>query len=164
MSEHSARAAGRRPTTAVAGASPAGRTLEMDALIPAPVETVWAAWTTPHGLRRWWWNHWPDVEIEVDARVGRGYRFAAPGAGIVVSGTYLDVREPTTLVFTWEWTDADGVQAGETVDVRFEETDGSTRLTLRHSGPWSDDAPAESYRQGWAFVLAALDSAVTPSR
>ena len=159
MSEHSEGPAGAT-TTAASGATAGGRTLEMDAVIPAPVEKVWAAWTTTAGLRRWWWNHWPDVEIEVDARVGGAYRFAAPIAGIVVSGTYLEVREPTTLVFTWEWTDADGAQAGETVDVRFAAVDGSTRLSLCHKGPWSDDAPAESYRQGWAFVLSALEKAL----
>src|SRR5918994_3905585 len=155
MSEHAERTGDRTPTTA-----PVGRTLRMEQSIPAPIEKVWSSWTTPEGLRRWWWNHWPDVEIEVDARVGGDYRFAAPNAGIVVSGTYLEVREPNALVFTWEWTDADGVQAGESVDVRFEDMDGSTRLTLRHTGPWSDDAPAESYRQGWAFVLAAIEKAL----
>lgn len=151
---------GERMDEAAADRATVERTLRMEQVIPAPVGRVWAAWTTPDGLRRWWWNHWPDVEIEVDARVGGTYRFAAPNAGIVVSGTYLDVLEPYRLVFTWEWTDDDGTQAGETVDVLFAASDRSTLLTLTHSGPWSDAAPAESYRQGWAFVLDALEKAL----
>jgi uncharacterized protein YndB with AHSA1/START domain len=97
------------------------------------------------------------VEIEADVRVGGTYRFAAPGADIVVTGRYLAVEEPSRLAFTWDWTDSDGRQEGETVEVRFSEEDGGTRVTLVHDGPWVDDAPAESYRQGWSFVLAALD-------
>ncbi len=135
---------------------PGERRLELDAVIAAPVSRVWQAWTTREGLAGWWWDHWPDVEIDVDARVGGAYRFAAPDAGIVVSGRYLAVEEPSRLAFTWDWADTDGRSVGETVEVRFAEEGGGTRLAIVHSGPWADDAPGESYRQGWTFVLAAL--------
>jgi uncharacterized protein YndB with AHSA1/START domain len=134
----------------------AARYLRMERIIPSPVPSVWNAWTTEAGLARWWWSHWPDVEISADVRVGGGYRFAAPSAGIVVTGTYLEVNEASRLVFTWEWRDADGVQAGESVEVDFAAAGSGTLLTLVHSGPWTDDTAAESYRQGWAFVLDAL--------
>jgi uncharacterized protein YndB with AHSA1/START domain len=130
--------------------------LRLETVIAAPRPRVWAAWTTTKGLSRWWWNHWPDVQIDVDARVGGAYRFAAPTAAIVVTGIYLRVDEPTHLSFTWQWSDQDGVQPDETVDVEFAEMDGDTRLMLVHSGPWTDDKPAESYRSGWDFVLDAL--------
>jgi uncharacterized protein YndB with AHSA1/START domain len=135
---------------------PGERRLVLDTVIPAPVARVWQAWTTREGLAGWWWNHWPDVDIEVDARVGGAYRFAVPTAGIVVSGTYLAVEERSRLAFTWKWADADGRSVAEVVDVRFAEEGAATRVFIVHSGPWTDDAPGESYRQGWTFVLAAL--------
>jgi len=137
-----------------------GRELRMQQRVRASVSRVWTAWTTAAGLSEWWWNHWPDVEIDVDLRVGGSYRFAAPRAGIVVTGTYLEIREPTRLRFTWEWTDSDSHQTGETVEVRLTDEDGSTRVSLTHLGPWTDETARQSYREGWAFVLRGLAEVV----
>lgn len=130
--------------------------LSMEVDLDADLPTVWRALTTVEGLRAWWWNHWDDVEIAADARPGGAYRFAAPGAGIAVEGVYLDVEAEEHLSFTWRWIDADGRSADEACDLRLSATDGGSRLALRHTGPWSDEAPADSYRQGWDFVFAAL--------
>ncbi|MHC5796547.1 SRPBCC family protein [Lacisediminihabitans sp. FW035] len=135
----------------------AGRELRMRHTIAAPREQVWVAWTTTAGLARWWWNHWPDVEIEADVRVGGSYRFVAPAAGIVVSGIYLAVDAPSRLVITWVWSDPDGVQGEEAVEVRFSDSDASTAVSIVHRGPWDDDTAATAYREGWTFVLLALE-------
>ena len=60
------------------------------------------------------------------------------------------------LAFTWIWTDEDGASRDEAVDVTFRERAGGTDVVVRHTGPWDSDAPADSYRQGWEFVLAEL--------
>lgn len=132
--------------------------LRLDRVILAPVSSVWSAWTTSAGLRRWWWHHWPDVEIATDPVVGGRYRFAAPHVGIVVSGAYLEVIEEQRLSFSWRWEDADGVQDGQVVDVGFSAVPEGTRLTVTHRGPWRDGSAAEDYRQGWTFVLDALNA------
>ena len=96
--------------------------------------------------------------IEADVRPGGAYRIQAPAVGITLEGTYLEVDEPTRLSFTWTWRDADGDSEDEAVDLHLVgEHDGSTLLTIRHTGPWADDAPAENYRQGWGDTLDALD-------
>lgn len=133
--------------------------LHLERRVAVPVERVWQAFATPEGLKRWWWNQWSDVEIETDARVGGGYRIAAPGAGITLEGTYLVVNEPERLAFSWVWRDADGESRDEAVDIRFHADGEETRIVIRHTGPWADDAPAVSYRQGWGFTLAQFDSA-----
>lgn len=134
-----------------------GRVLDVALNLPAPPERVWDAVATADGLRSWWWTHWDDVEITADARPGGAYRIAAAGAGILLEGRYLEVEAPTHLSFTWRWSDADGTSVDEACEVTIAATDdGGSRLTVRHSGPWSDDAPAESYRQGWEFTLAQL--------
>jgi len=139
----------------------AGRPLVLSVDLRATSGEVWRALTTVDGLQAWWWNHWDDVEIDADARPGGAYRFAAPGAGIRVEGTYLEVQPCTHLSFTWRWSDDEGTSADEACDVRLQEMPGGCRLTLRHSGPWTDDTPAASYRQGWEFVFAALSRVLT---
>ena len=60
------------------------------------------------------------------------------------------------LAFTWVWADDDPATRDEAVDVTFRETERGTTVSVRHTGPWDSDAPAESYRQGWEFVLSEL--------
>lgn len=133
--------------------------LEIQRRLAAPLDEVWQAVASAEGLRRWWWTQWPDVTIEADVRPGGGYRIEAPAVGIVLAGTYLEVAAPTRLAFTWTWHDADGDSVDEAVDLRLAEAGpGSTLLTLRHTGPWMDDAPAASYRQGWDHTLDALET------
>lgn len=136
--------------------------LRIERRLAAPVDRVWQAFASAEGLRRWWWSHWPDVTIEADVRPTGSYRIEAPTAGIVLEGTYLEVVEPSHLSFTWTWRDGEGASVDEAVDLRLEENPGSTMLTLRHSGPWADDSPAEDYRRGWEHTLGALDAALAP--
>ncbi|MBZ2198108.1 SRPBCC family protein [Occultella gossypii] len=130
--------------------------LELEQRVEAPPDRVWAAFTTADGLRSWWWRHWDDVRFDVDARVGGGYRIEAPGAGITLRGAYLALDEPGHLAFTWVWEDGDGSVPDEAVDVRIVPDGGGCVVQVRHSGPWVDDGPAASYRQGWEFTLGQL--------
>lgn len=132
--------------------------LEVTQVVAASVEETWAALATADGLRTWWWRHWDDVTIHAEVRIGREYRIEAPGAGITLEGTYLVVDEPSRLAFTWRWRDDDGTSSDEAVDIRLSTEGDGTRLVVRHTGPWSDDAPAAAYRQGWEFTLAELDA------
>lgn len=134
--------------------------LQLDHAIDAPLEQVWAAFASADGLRPWWWSHWDDVQIEADVRIGGRYRVRAPSVGIDLSGEYLAVQTRERLAFTWEWTDADGTSVDEAVDLQFREDGRRTVISIRHTGPWADDQPAEAYRQGWTFVLGALASNV----
>lgn len=124
---------------------------------------VWLAWTTEPGLARWWWHTWPDTRYRVDAVVGGGYRIEAADHGIGVRGSYSVVEPPQRLCFSWIWYDiADGVVSEEPpdeVEVTFVPEGGGTRVVVRHMGPWTSPDAAENYRQGWAFVLDALERA-----
>lgn len=124
--------------------------------IEAPVARVWAAWSSADALAGWWWSHWDDVTIDADIRVGGSYRIVAERHGIAVSGEYLVVDPEQRLAFTWIWTDEDGASHDEAVDVMFRDRGSVTDVSVRHTGPWDSDAPADSYRQGWEFVLAEL--------
>ncbi len=125
--------------------------------LAAPPEQVWTAWTTVHGLRSWWWSHWPDVQFTVDLKIGGGYAITAPQGGFTVRGDYLAIEAPHHLAFTWQWVDGDGVTRDEACDLELVADGNGTLLTLRHTGPWPDDAGAENYRIGWTQTLDSLD-------
>lgn len=130
--------------------------LRTELRIAAPAERVWDAWASADVLAAWWWSHWDDVRIEADVRPGGRYLIEARRHGMSLSGEYLVVEQGRRIAFTWVWTDDDGASRDEAVDVAFEEDDDATTVVVRHTGPWSDDAPADSYRQGWDFVLGQL--------
>jgi uncharacterized protein YndB with AHSA1/START domain len=130
--------------------------LELDRLVAAAPDRVWDAWTTERGLAGWWWRHWPDTTYEVDLRIGGAYRIAAADHGIAVHGAYETIDPPRTLAFSWVWAE-DGVDGPmERVEVTFAAEGDGTRVSVLHTGPWTTRDEAESYRQGWEFVLDAL--------
>jgi uncharacterized protein YndB with AHSA1/START domain len=135
-----------------------GRPLDVRLAIDAPVERVWQAWSSAEGLSSWWWAHWGDVAVAADVRVGGAYRIEAPGHGVSVAGEYLVVEPERRLAFTWTWTDDEGESRDEAVEVRFTAADAGTVVSVRHTGPWEDEAAVDAYRQGWEFVLAQLAS------
>lgn len=126
-------------------------------IFKAAPERLWQAWTTEEGLASWWWNGWPGTTYAIDLRVGGGYRIFTEPQGIGVHGEYLEIVPLQRLVFSWIWID-DGVDGdpNEQVEVTFVPVDGGTRVELRHTGPWTSRAPADSYRQGWEHVLGSL--------
>lgn len=136
------------------------RALVVTVDLQAAPSTVWTHLSTAEGLKRWWWSHWSDVTIDADVREGGSYTIAAPSAGIRLSGSFLTVEPSTRLAFSWVWQDDDPVAPDEAVDIQLEPTASGTRLTVRDTGPWESAAPAESYRQGWQFVLGELKQLV----
>lgn len=135
----------------------AARPMSLSRTYAASPSELWRAFTTAEGLRTWWWTHWEDVAFEVEARLGGGYRITVPSQQIDLWGTYLRLEPASHLAFTWCWRGEDGVLVpDEAVDIRFIEVPGGTRVDLRHTGPWQDDAPAQNYRMGWEFTLEAL--------
>lgn len=138
------------------------RPLEIRWHVPADLDRVWAALATTDGLKPWWWGHFPFVTIDADAAPGASYRITAPSAGIELEGTYLIVARPRRLSCTWQWSEAGISSQDETVDIALDPGDGGTVITLRHTGPWTDDQAPENYRQAWQATLAALEGALLP--
>ena len=122
--------------------------------VPAPVDQVWAAWTSAEGWARWWWPHWEDTEYEVDAREGGRYLARSAEGGAGVAGEFSTVEPPHLLEMTWRW---DGEPGEDTVRVELteQELDGlaGTLVTVRHR---TAAGGVDDYRQGWEFVLGNL--------
>lgn len=126
----------------------------------AAPDRVFAAWTEPDALRRWF--H-PDPAVEtylaqVDLTVGGRYRIGMrnrQGDTFIVGGEYLEVEPPHRLVFTWAW-EAGADPAHSQVTVTIEPLDGGrSRVTLDHAR-LETEADRTGHGEGWNGTLAQL--------
>ena len=129
--------------------------------IAASPERVYAAWTRPELLAKWWAP--PDSTIElvdIDLRVGGRYqiKMVHPARGSYsVRGTYQVIRPPRKLVFTWRW-DKPEMDIGESlVTIELHPQEQATELFLTHT--LLPNAGAVSlHREGWLALLDSLQS------
>jgi uncharacterized protein YndB with AHSA1/START domain len=99
----------------------------------APRELVFAAWTTPEHLARWWGpNGFTTTTLEMTFAVGGAWRFIMHGPDGVDYPNRIRYREivrPERLVYLH---DADGAgDPGFESTITFIERDGQTTLTMR---------------------------------
>jgi len=99
----------------------------------APARLVFDAWTKPELFRRWWVPQSMDMtlhSLEMNARTGGSYRLDF-GDGMVFFDTYLEVTPHSRIV----WTNDEGGQDSSVTTVTFEESDGTTLLTMTEVYP-----------------------------
>jgi uncharacterized protein YndB with AHSA1/START domain len=138
-------------------------TLMVRRTIRAPVERVFAAWTEPEQLRRWWGPK--DVtcpEAEVDLRVGGRYRIAnrmPDGSLLNIVGEFEKVDPPRELVYSWSHEDAPGPPMR--VTVRFEPRADATEVIVLHER-LADENSRKLHADGWDGCLDGLAELFTP--
>src|SRR5688500_5098965 len=102
---------GRNMTSANNPASAtADRELVITRILDAPRSLVWAAWTDPQQVARWWGPHGMTTPVcEMDLRTGGIFRTVMRDANCVEYpnvGVFLEIRERHRLVFTDAFEDA----------------------------------------------------------
>jgi uncharacterized protein YndB with AHSA1/START domain/predicted enzyme related to lactoylglutathione lyase len=139
----------------------AATTLVVKRFIKAPRERVFAAWTTPDDLLKWFGPKTCRVlSAQTDARVGGSYhlRVSSEACGeLDLRGVYQEVKVPSRLVFTWNWSGNPAAEIGESVvTVNFIEADGGTDVHLIHER--LPNAPArDNHSHGWNGCFDKLD-------
>jgi uncharacterized protein YndB with AHSA1/START domain len=135
--------------------------------IRASAERLFAAWTEPAQLRRWWGPALVDcTAAEVDLRVGGRYRLAnkfSDGSVWWIAGTFETVAPPRLLIYSWEVTAGEiapgglppPAQAVERVTVRFEPRGDATEVVVTHERIAGEAARA-SHERGWLGCLDGL--------
>lgn len=127
--------------------------------LKAPPERVFAAWTDPAQLPRWFGPDGAEVRsAEIDARKGGHYRvkFTTPdGENHDVSGTYLEFVRNRKLVFTWMWITLPERQSQVTLTLE-PDGDDATLLTLLHE-QFFDEAAKTGHTRGWTASLNKLE-------
>jgi uncharacterized protein YndB with AHSA1/START domain len=123
----------------------------------APPAKVYAAWTEPAQLVRWFG---PEgiirVEAKTDVRVGGRYHIT----GFThddrhdVMGVYREVVPNQKLVFTWAWKSTP--ERESLVTVTFKPDGDGTLLTLLHE-QFFDEPARDRHNQGWTGALDKLE-------
>jgi uncharacterized protein YndB with AHSA1/START domain len=110
--------------------TPGDREIVLTRVFDAPRELVFAAFTKPELLRRWFGPHgWSLVVCEMDLRVGGGFRFVLKGPDgtqMGMRGVYREITPPDRSVHTESFDDYPGESQVTTVLV---EQGGKTTLT-----------------------------------
>ena len=126
--------------------------LTIERIFDAPRERVWAAWTDPEKLMRWWGpkgytSHTARLDLREGGRLVNVMR-SPEGQDIWGTGVYREIVPLERLVFTDTFADENGnpvhashygfgddFPADLLVTVTFEELPGGkTRMTMVHSG------------------------------
>jgi uncharacterized protein YndB with AHSA1/START domain len=135
---------------------PAAR-LEVRRTLKASPERLFAAWTDPRELRRWWGPRGATCPVaEVDLRAGGRYRIAnrfADGRTVWIVGEFEVVAPPHRLVYSWRL--EPGPQRSERVTVTFEPRGEATEVVVVHERI-PDAHTRDQHEQGWAGCLDGL--------
>lgn len=122
--------------------------ITVEAKLAAPIETVWAAWTTPADICQWnaASDDWHTPRAEVDLRVGGRYcsrMEARDGSmGFDFAGTYTRI-EPLRLI--------ESEFGGRQLRVEFIAQDGG--VLVRETFDAEETHSIEQQRKGWQAIL-----------
>jgi uncharacterized protein YndB with AHSA1/START domain len=140
------------------------RELVVTRIFNGPVHLVFAAWTRPELIQRWWAPKSFGVSFiscEADARTGGTYRFVfrhpASGEPMAFFGRYIEVIPNSRIV----WTSDESGENGPRTTTTFEERDGQTLVVFHDLYPSKealDAAIASGATSGFGEQFEQLDT------
>jgi uncharacterized protein YndB with AHSA1/START domain len=139
-------------------------TLIVRKTIAATPERLFAAWTEPAQLRKWWGPEGVEcIDPEVDLRVGGSYRIGnrlPDGKVLWIAGEFEVIEPPRRLTYTWR---LEGMsESEERVTVRFEARGDVTEVIVTHERI-SSEALRDQHQHGWQGCLDGLAGYLAPS-
>ena len=125
----------------------------------ASPEKVYAAWTDPEKIVRWFGRtdaKANSFRANIDARVGGHFRvsFSTDDEYYEVGGVYREVVPNQRLVFSWAWHSTPERESLVTVSLKPD--DDGTLLTLLHEQLF-DQAARDGHERGWIGALEKLE-------
>lgn len=124
-------------------------TLTIEALVNAPIETVWKAWSNPDDILKWnsASDDWHTTKAENDLRAGGKFlsRMEAKDGsfGFDFSGIYTHVKPHELIAYT--------LDDGRKVSVHFTSEGLSTRI--RSEFEPENQNPEDMQQAGWQAIL-----------
>lgn len=154
--------------------------IKIERVFDAPVERVWAMWTEPENVAKWWGpKDFKGSVSEMDFRVGGKFVYCMRGAmgpgqpeqNFYSGGEFIEIVPTQKLVVTDYFTDTEGnkINAKEVgmpgewpdemrVTVTFEDMGGKTKLSLLHEGHPAE--MADMAQAGWNQSLDKFAAAL----
>lgn len=141
-------------------ARPDGLMLEIERVMPAPPAVVFAAFSEPDALRKWWGPEGFTVpSLDFQARVGESYRIhmqPPEGDPFDLVGEFREVEPPDRIAFTFVWEDPDPDDVETTAELSFRDVDGSTEVALRQ-GAFKTEGRRSLHHDGWTDSFDKLE-------
>ena len=134
--------------------------LEISRMLPAPRDAVFAAFTEPEQLSKWWGPKGFTIpRLDFEPRVGASYRIEMQppeGDAFHLTGEFREVERPERLAFTFVWEPADADDIETVAELSFRDLDESTEVSLSQ-GPFKTDERLELHRDGWGDSFDRLE-------
>jgi len=139
--------------------------LNIERVFSVSAERLFDAWTVPEQINAWFGpENFEVIESKVDFKVSGRYSIvirSPDNRRIEHYGEYLEIKRPTSLVFTWILSNQD-CQGSENqhettlVSLRFESINATrTKLLLEHE-QLPDKAALDGHEFGWESSLNSL--------
>ena len=126
----------------------------------APPAKVYAAWTDPEKIARWFGPAQVvagSVRADIDARIGGRYRVSfkmQDGEHHEVSGRYREMVPNQRLTFSWAWHSTPERESRVTVSLQ---PDGDGTLLTLHHEQLFDRVARDGHESGWIGTLDKLE-------
>src|SRR5208282_3974121 len=135
--------------------------LRVTRLIQAPRERIFAAWTTPADILKWFGPETCQVlSAKINLRPGGDYHYRVKSEGmgeVNLDGVFREVKRPSKLVYTWNFSGHPELQFGEAqVTVEFLDRQGDTEVQITHEQLPNEEAK-EDHNRGWNGSLDKLE-------
>lgn len=142
-------------------AEPGKFSLEIKRFIKASRDRVYAAWTDPAQLKKWFGpENVKTRDLIADVRVGSHFRWDCTdpeGNEVTISGEYRELQPGRKIVFTWRLEDdEDWKDHSSLVTVEFFDREGGTEIRLTHENLPSEPS-RDDHKQGWNSVVDKLE-------
>lgn len=130
--------------------------------IHAPIETVWAAWTTPTLISGWFGSD-PSGEVlnaKLDVRPGGSFEITFKDSDETEhtgSGIYEDVQAYSRLTFSWTWKSEPGIESFVTITLISQNE--STHMLFEHRDLGTGSR--HDYLNGWTAAFNKLERLLT---
>jgi uncharacterized protein YndB with AHSA1/START domain len=137
-----------------------GLRLEITRTLPAAPRVVFAAFTDPNELAKWWGPEGFTVaSLEFSPRVGASYRIEMqpPAADpFYITGEFQAVDAPSRLAFTFVYEPPDPDDVTTVADLSFRDLGGSTEIAFTQ-GPFKTEERRALHQGGWTDSFDKLD-------
>lgn len=153
-------------------AMPSPTEIVITRIFNAPPALVFAAWTSPEHVRRWWGPRGYDLAVcEIDLRPGGRYRYVqrdAQGNEFPFKGEFREIDPPRRLVYTQAFdVEPFGDHPAVITMTLAEQADGSTLMTstsVYESQDLRDGHVASGMEWGMRETLERLDELLATLR
>ncbi len=135
-------------------------TLEMKRVLSAAPPVVFAAFSEPSELAKWWGPRGFSIpSVDIDPRVGGTYRIEMQppeGARFYLTGEFRAVDPPARLAYTFAWEDPDPDDVENLVGLSFRDLGETTEVVFTQA-PFKTEARRRLHRDGWTDSFDKLE-------